>query len=60
MSERVLIIKEEHLALVYEEWLRRYEESPENFCEFNEDGPYGEACANYVFELAKEMGYVQY
>ena len=60
MTERVLVIKEEHLATLLGEWAQRYEESPEEFYEKYEAKEYGPVAAEYVFELAKEMGYVSY
>jgi hypothetical protein len=61
MTERVLVIKEEHLAQVMDEWLRRYEEDPDSFVDkYSEEGQYGPIAAAYVFELVDEMGYVQY
>lgn len=59
MTERVLVIKEEHLAMVFDEWIKRYEAAPEGFLE-GYSNSYGENSAEYVFDLAKEMGYAQY
>lgn len=55
---RVLVIKEEHLAALFDEWLKRWEEDPERDDGYGED--HGAASAAYTFELAEEMGYVSY
>lgn len=61
MTERVLIISEEHLVMVMTEYYRRNRENPEDFqAPTDDDAEAGAACVEYVFELAKEMGYVQY
>lgn len=58
-GDRMLIISKSHMALIFEEWKRRYEEAPETFLPVADDN-YGVDCAAYVFDLAKEMGYVSY
>ena len=60
MTERVLIIKEAHLASLFTEWARRYEADPEAFFDLSSTAEYGEVAADFTFNLAKEMGYVSY
>lgn len=61
MTERVLVIKEEHLAMVMAEYYKRARENADEFQDASPD--YNEAgrnCTDYIFVLAKEMGYVNY
>lgn len=41
------------LALIFNEWMKRYNEDPEQFQELTED--YCEDCAGYFIQLDKDL-----
>ncbi len=55
-GEPMIAVSESDLAKIFEEWLRRYNEEPENFTkEYGEPETYGAGCAAYLIKLMEEL-----
>lgn len=48
-------IKEESLAIIFDEWLKRSKENPEEFTIDENNESYGLECAKYFTQLQKEL-----
>jgi hypothetical protein len=49
-----MILDKEKCAAIFNEWMRKYKEKPEDFSDDDSDN-YGESCADTFFGIAEAM-----